>query len=264
VIRSSLMRIVTAAIGLSLFPVLSDQGAGAHAAEIKVLSANVFTGVLDELAGGFERSSGNKVIIGYETAGVIRNRVQAGEAADMTILPRPMLDVLAQQGRVVAGSIVDLAHSAVGVAVRTGAPKPDIGSVEAFRHALSAAASISYPDPAGGGATGILVRRVLDRLGMNAEVTAKTKYPPPGRFAAEVVANGEAEMAIAQPMEVLAQPGVDLVGLLPKEFQDPPSFTFAASLLVAAKAPEPTQALIRFLSGPAAAAKLKAKGMEPG
>ena len=263
-IKSSLVRMVAAAIGISLFPVLSDQGSGAHAAEIKVLSANVFTGVLDELASGFERSSANKVTIVYETAGVIRNRVQAGEFADMTILPRQMLDVLVQQGRVVAGSIVNLAQSAVGVAVRTGTPKPDIGSVEAFRHSLSAAASISYPDPASGGATGVLLARVLDRLEMSADLKAKTKFPPPGHFAVEVVANGEAEMAIAQPMEVLAQPGVELVGLLPKELQDPPNFTFSASILVAAKQPQSAQALIQFLSGPAAAAVLKAKGMEPG
>ena len=238
-------------------------GAGACAAEIKVLSANVFTGVLDELVSGFERSSGNTVTIVYETAGVIRNRVQAGEPADMTVLPRPMLDVLMQQGRVVTGGTVNLAHSAVGVAVRTGAPKPDIGSVEAFRQALSAAGFISYPDPAGGGATGVLLARVLDRLGMIAELKAKTKFPPPGHFAAELLANGEVEMAIAQPMEVLAQPGIELVGLLPQELQDPPNFTFSAGILVVARQPQAARALIRFLSGPAAAAVLKAKGMQP-
>jgi molybdate transport system substrate-binding protein len=263
VIRSSLVPILfSAAIGV-LFPILSNLGAGACAAEIKVLSANVFTGVLDELASRFEHSSGDTVIIVYETAGVIRNRVQASEAADMTVLPRPMLEVLMQQGRVVTGSTVNLARSAVSVAVRTGTPKPDIGSVEAFRQALSAAASISYPDPAGGGATGVLLTRVLDRLGMSAELKAKTKFPPPGHFAAELLANGEVEMAIAQPMEVQAQPGIELAGLLPQELQDPPNFTFSAGILVVARQPQAAQALIRFLSGPAAVAVLKAKGMQP-
>lgn len=256
-VRASFAGIVAAAIGLSFL------SAGAEAAEITVLSANVFTGVLDGLAVEFEHGSGTKVAIVYETAGMVRSRVQAGDFADMTILPRPMIDGLVQQGRVVAGSTVTLARSAVGVAVRTGAAKPDIHSVDAFKQSLSAASSISYPDPASGGATGVLLARVLDRLGMSAELRAKTRVPPPGHFAAELVADGRAEMAIAQPMEVLAQPGVDLVGLLPDELQDPPNFTFAAGILVAARQPQPAQALIRFLSGPAAAAVFKAKGMEP-
>src|SRR6266851_5278841 len=146
VMRNSLAAAVVAAIGISLSPVIVNHGV-AHAADIAVLSANVFTGVLDELADKFQQTSGHKVTIIYGTAGVIGSRVQAGAPGDATILPRPILDELLRQGTIAPGSIVDLARSAVGVAVRAGAPKPDIRSVDALKRALLTAKSISYPDP---------------------------------------------------------------------------------------------------------------------
>jgi molybdate transport system substrate-binding protein len=237
---------------------------GAVAAEIKVLSSNVFTGVLDEIGTSFERSAGHKLTIVYATAGMIRNRVQAGEIGDVTILPRPMMDEILRQGRIASGSIVDVARSAVGVAVRSGAPKPDISSVDAFKRSILAASSVSYPDPKRGGATGVLSTRILQQLGMTDELKSKTKFPPVGQFAVDVVARGDAEIAIAQPMEVLNQPGVRLVGLLPPQLQDTPNFTFCAGILALAKETEAAKALIQFLTGPAAASVLKAKGMSPG
>jgi molybdate transport system substrate-binding protein len=264
VIRASFGKIVAAAIGISLSPACPDQGAAARAGEITVLSANVFAGVLDELASGFERMSERKVTIIYETAGTIESRIHAGEFADVAILPKQMTDELVRQGKIIHGSSVNLAHSTLGVAVRAGASKPDIGSVDALKRSLLAVKSISYPDPKSGAATGVLFSRVLNRLGISADVKTKTRFPPPGHMAVDVVASGDAEIAISQPMEVLAQPGVELVGPLPSELQDRPSFTFSASIPVAAKEPQTAEALIRFLSGPAAAVVLKAKGMEPG
>jgi molybdate transport system substrate-binding protein len=264
VIRASFGRIVAAAIGISLAPACPDQGAAARTGEIKVLSANVFAGVLDELAIGFERASEHKVTIIYETASTIENRIRAGEFADVAILPRQMTDELLRQDKIIHGSSVNLAHSTVGVAARAGASKPDIGSVDALKRSLLAVKSISYPDPTSGAATGVLFSRVLKRLGISEDVQTKTRFPPPGHMAVDVVASGEAEIAISQPMEVLAVPGVELVGLLPSELQDRPNFTFSASVLVAAKEPQIAEALIRFLSGPAAAVALKARGMEPG
>ena len=255
---------ILSAIGLLFDPTPFSTGTAANAAEIKVLSANVFTGVLDGLFGEFERQSGHKVSFIYGTAGAIKTRVQAGEFEDVTILPRPMLDELLAQGRIAPGGIVDLARSTVGVAVRTGALKPDISTVDAFKRSLSAAKSITYPDPAGGGATGVLVARIFERLGLTADMEPKTKFPPPGQFGAEVVARGDAELAISQPMEVLTQPGTELAGLLPAELQDPPNFTFSISVMSVAKERQAGQALIQFLSGPAAASVLKTKGMEPG
>jgi len=139
--------------------------AAAYADEIRLLSANVFTGVLDEPIAGYERSAGQTVAIVYATAGAIRNRLRDGEAADVTILPRPMLGELQRAGKI-APDIIDLARSAVGVAVRAGSARPDISSVEALKNSLLAANSISYADPARGGATGILVTRMFERIGL--------------------------------------------------------------------------------------------------
>ena len=234
----------------------------AYADEIRLLSANVFTGVLDEPIAGYARSAGQTVAIVYATAGQIRNRLRDGEIADVTILPRPMIDDLQRAGKI-APDITDLARSAVGVAVRTGSARPDISSVEALKNSLLAANSISYADPARGGATGVLVTRVLERLGMTAEMKPKTRFPPGDEFAVDVVARGEAEIALAQPMEVIGQKRVELVGLLPPELQDPPNFTFAMAVLAAGKQQPAALALVQFLAGPAVASALKAHGMEP-
>jgi len=246
------------------FMILVAQTAIVRAAEIKVLSASVFTGVIDDIAVEFQRMTGNKVIIDYYTPAVVMNRIQANEPADVTILSRPLTDGLQQQGKVVPGSIVDIAHSAVAMAIRKGAPKPDISSVDGVKRALLAAKSITYPDVTRGGATGFLVTRVLEHLGIAEEMKPKTKYPRPGEFASAVLARGEADIAISQPMEVLAEAGIELVGLLPPELQSPQEFVFSASLLAGAKELKAAKAFIQLLSSPAAAPFLKAKGMQPG
>lgn len=122
--------------------------------------------------------------------------------------------------------------------MRSGAPKPDLRSVAAFKRLLAAAESITYPNPDRGGATGVLVRRVLQQLGMVDQVGAKTKFPPPGQFAAAVVAQGGAEIAISQPMEVLATPGVQLVGLLPAELRIRPTLCSHLASLLTPKNPK--------------------------
>jgi molybdate transport system substrate-binding protein len=232
-------------------------------AEIKVLSANVFTGVLDPLFSDFERSSGHKVVFVYGTAGSIRNQVQSDERGDVAIVTRPMMDGLEKTGKITRGTSVDMARSVVAVVVRSGGSKPDISSIDAFKKFLSAVTSISYPDPARGGATGVLFTNILERLSLAAEAKPKTKFPPPGHFAVELVAKGEAEVAIAQPMEALLQSGVEVVGPLPSELQDPPNFTFTVGKMTATKEPDAARALIAYLVGPVVQSALKSKGMEP-
>lgn len=234
------------------------------ASEIKVLSANVFTGVLDGLIGDFERSSGHKVVLSYATAGTIKKRVQSGEDGDVTIVTKPMMDELVRSGKVANGTAMDIARSAVAFVVRSGSAKPDISSLDALKRSLVAATSISYPDPTRGGATGVLFSGILERLSLVADVKPKTKFPPQGHFAVELVAKGDAEVAVAQPMEALRQPGVEIVGLLPPELQDPPNFTFVAGQMATAKEPEIAQSFIRYLVGPVVQSTLKAGGMEPG
>jgi molybdate transport system substrate-binding protein len=124
------------------------------------------------------------------------------------------------------------------------------------------AKSVAYADPAWG-LTGVLVQRVFERLGLTEEMRRKTKFPPIGQFAPGLVARGEAELAISQPMEILAQPGVEFVGLLPRELQDMRNFVFSAAILNGAKEPKAGKALMHFLAAPSSIAVLRAKGMEP-
>jgi molybdate transport system substrate-binding protein len=207
------------------------------AAELKVLSANVFTGVLDNVFSDFERSSGHKVQFEYVTAGKVGDRVQAGESGDIAIATRTILDELEKNGKIAGGTTQNLARSAVALVVRKGAAKPDVSSIDGFKRSLLAISSISYPDPTRGGATGILFTSVVERLGIAVEIKAKTKFPPSGHFAVELVANGEAAAAIAQPMEALLQPDVEIVGLLPAKLQTPRNFTFAAGVMATAREP---------------------------
>ena len=236
----------------------------ANAGEIKVLSANVFTGVLDDHFHAYERSSGNKIVFEYATAGKVGDRIQSGEQADVAISTKPIIDQLEAAGKIARGTSVELARSAVALVVRKGAAKPDISSLDAFKSALKSAHSVSYPDPARGGATGVLVTHNLDRLGLTDEIKPKTVFPKPGHFAVELVANGEVELAIAQPMEALLQPGVEIVGLLPSELQNPASFTFSAGELANAKDRTAAQALLEYLRSAPVQSALGSKGMEPG
>jgi molybdate transport system substrate-binding protein len=205
------------------------------------------------------------VTIDYGTAGAIAGRIQAGEAADVVIVSRAQLEKLEGQGKVAPGSRVNVAGVGIGVAVRKGAPKPDISSVEAFKHALSAAQSIGYVDPALGSSSGIYVAGLLDRLGLAQSLESKIRRV---RFEGAIeevfqgVAKGEVEMQIGQISEIVISPGVDLAGPLPPELQN--ATLLAAGVVTTSKASEAAKALIQFMSSPASAVVLKAKGFERG
>jgi molybdate transport system substrate-binding protein len=233
------------------------------AAEIKVLSAVAMKPALDDLAREFEQTSGHKVTVAYATAGIVRDRIRGGETVDVAIMPRSAFDPLLAEGKIDPGSATRVAQSLVAVAVRTGAPKPDISSVEAFKRTLLAAKSIVYPDPTKGGATGIHAARVIERLGITEQMKPKTTLTPAGEYA-EVLAKGEAEIAIVQPIVVMNFPGIDLVGPLPAELQNTTDFVFLAGIAASAKEPDAAKGFIQYLLTPAAAHVIKAKGMEPG
>ena len=239
------------------------QGASVEAGEVKVLSAVAMRAALDDLAPQFERQTGQKVVIAYATAGVLRDRIQGDEMVDVTILPRPAMDPLVAQGKVAADMVAIFARSAVSVAVRVGAPKPDISTVEAFKRAMLAANSVSYADPATGGGSGIHFASVLARLGIAEEMKPKTKLVP-GAESAQLVAKGEAEIAILNTPELLREPGVEVVGPLPAELQNPRDFVFFVGVGITAKEPGAAKMLIQYLLGPDAARVIKAKGLEPG
>src|SRR5712691_11238341 len=228
------------------------------AAEIKVLSAGAFKQVLLALVPDFERQTGHKVAIENDTVGALAKRIDGGAAFDVAVLTPAAVNELSGKGKMVAGSRADLAR--VGVVVKEGAPKPDIGSVEAFKRALVAAKSVAYIDPAAGGSSGIYVAGLLEKLGIAAEVKPKAKLIQGGAVA-EHVARGEAELGIHQISEILPVKGVTLVGPLPAEIQN--YTVYAAGLGANAKASDAAKALIKTLAGPAAGEVLKSKGMQP-
>jgi molybdate transport system substrate-binding protein len=231
-----------------------------EAAEIKVLASVALTSALNELAPQIERTTGNKLAIGYSLVADIRKRVLEGETADVIALSRPVMDELQKQDKLVPGSIADVAGIAVAVTARAGAPKPDISSADALKRSLLAAKSIVYADPAKGGLSGVYFARVLDRLGIAEQVKPKTILVP-GDQSADVVAKGEAEIGVAQTSEILPVADAQLVGPLPGELGL--VTVFSAGIGAGTKAPEAATSFIRFLTGPAAAPVLKSKGMDP-
>ena len=252
---------VVAAVAFSVSSFVSNQRAFGDATETKVLSAVAMKSALDELARDFERSSGHKITLAYAPVGAIRDRIQSGEAFDLAILPRPIVDQLGALGKIAADGQTVFARSAVAVCVRAGAPKPDITTVDSFKRTLLAASSVAYSDPAKGGASGIHSARVIDRLGIAEQMKPKTKLTGPD--AAEFVARGEAELCINQTMEILRTVGVELVGPLPADLQNTTDFVFAAGIGANAQQPGPAKAFIAYLRTPDATRVIKAKGMEP-
>jgi molybdate transport system substrate-binding protein len=230
------------------------------AAEIKVLTAGAFKQVLLALVPEFEKQTGHKVIVENATVGVLTKRIGGGEAFDLAVLTPRAVDDLTKQGKFADGSRQNLARVGVGVVVKDGTPKPDISSVDAFKKALIAAKSVAYIDPAAGGSSGIYVSGLLDRLGIAGEVKPKAKLIHGGAVA-DHIAKGEAEVGIHQISEILPVKGIVLVGPLPSEIQN--YTVYAAGIGTNAKQAEAAKALLKLLTGPAAADVLKSKGMEP-
>jgi molybdate transport system substrate-binding protein len=257
--RRSLVSVsTTVALGLALFGITS--GSTALAAEIKLLCAVALQPAMVGLMPDFEKSSGHQVTIAYGTAGAVADRVQKGEAADIVISAGPAIGQLQAQGKVVAEDRVIIAKVGVGVFVRKGAAKPDMSSADAFKSSMLAARSIAYPDPAGGGASGIYVASLLERLGIATEMKPKTKLFPPTEVLYASVASGEVEIGFNQISEILAQPTVELAGPLPSAIQN---FTqFAPGIVTGSTQTDSARALITFLSSPPAQTFFKAKGFE--
>ena len=230
---------------------------GATAAELRVLSGNGAKAAVRELCTQFERATGNTIKLHFEVNADLKKKIEAGEVFDVAILNPPVIDALVKEGKLVTGSRADIGRSGLGVAIRKGALKPDVSSVEAFKRTLLAAKSVAYP---GKGASGLYFVSLLDRLSIKAEMQGKLK-PMEAEDTVEVVARGEADMVVVVATRITGVPGVDYVGPIPEELQT--KIGFAAGLSAAAKEPDAARALIRFLSAPAAAQTLRAKGVEP-
>jgi molybdate transport system substrate-binding protein len=234
--------------------------APASAAEVKVLTAGAFKEVVRALVPDFEKQTGHKVTVDIDTAGGLKKRIEGGEAFDVAVITPAVVDDLAGKGKIAAGSQVNLASVGVGVVVKEGAPKPDISTVEKFKQALLAAKSVAYIDPASGGSSGIYIDKLLEKLGIADQIRPKAKLKKGGHVA-DLVVGGEAELGLHQISEIVPVKGAALVGPLPKDIQN--TTTYAAGLSASAKDSEAAKALIKAFAGPAAAAVLKSKGMQP-
>jgi molybdate transport system substrate-binding protein len=235
-------------------------GIAAEAAEIKVLSAAAFRQVMEDLGPKFERATGHKLAITFANLGAIVKRVQGGETADVVIIPRQGIDSFVKDGKAAAGNVTVIARSGIGVAVRKGAPKPDISSPEALKRTLLAAKSITYSNPADGGPGGPHFAKVLDRLGIAEEMKSKTVFPKSNSIGV-LVANGEAEIGVQQIQNLIPVAGIEIIGPLPGDLQE--TIVMAAAIMNSVKDANASKALVNFLRTPEAATVIKAKGMEP-
>jgi molybdate transport system substrate-binding protein len=206
---------------------------GAHAAEINALITTAMKAAIDELTPSLERASGHTLRVAYGPSGGLARRFNAGEPADFIAVDSNVLEELIKQGKVLPGR-TDIARTGIGIAVRKGAPKPDVSSPEALKRALIAAKSIGHTAPAGGGVTAMHVLKMFEKLG----VAAKTKLAaggPSGRVSV-LVSSGEAELGLQLVSELMSNPDVEVVGLLPADLQL--IAIIAAGISAGAKQPE--------------------------
>jgi molybdate transport system substrate-binding protein len=228
------------------------------AAELQVIAGGGITGSLNEIASLFERASGHKIIIQYGTMPELIKMATSGVAFDLSIVPKDVWEDPAARARLAPGPTRDVARVGIGVAVRTGAPKPDISTAEALKQALLTAQAVaSIP----ASATGAQLAGVYEQLGIANEMKAKTKAQPAPKQIVEAVANGEAELAVFL-LNVLIEPRLDVVGPFPADVQR--EVVYVVGIGAQSKEPEAANAFAHYLMSPAAIAVLKAKGMNPG
>jgi molybdate transport system substrate-binding protein len=238
--------------------VVCAQMAVVSGAELKIFGSRVTKMVMADLGPQFEQTSGYKPVVVTDVAAVMKRRIEAGEPFDLAVLVDFQADDLIKAGKLVAETRTDVMKAGIGVAVKRGAPKPDIGTVEAFKRALLEAKSITYLKE---GASTIYLDRLFARLGIAEALRART-VKPETETVSERVAQGEVELGLIVIPNILSVQGAELVGPLPQEVQSYIVFTAAAS----AQSPNQQAArdLIKLLTSPATVPVLKAKGMEPG
>jgi molybdate transport system substrate-binding protein len=220
------------------------------------MSSSAMKAALLELAPGFERATGHKVVASWIPGVDLMRRVKDGETGDLVIMQASAIDELIKLGRIAPGSRVDLAKSGVGVAVRAGAAKPDISSAAALKRALMAAKLIAYST----GPSGVYLAGLFQRLGIADELKARLRQVK-GEPVGAVVARGEAEIGFQQVSELLPVPGIDFLGPLPADIQQ--VTVFSSGLQVGTQAPAAAKALVEFITAPAAAPVIRKKGLEP-
>jgi molybdate transport system substrate-binding protein len=225
-------------------------------AEITVLGGMGVVSGLRDLAPAFEHMTGNKVIVQFEQTADLNQKITSGARADIAALQPQQVDAFIKDGKMVAGTRTNFAQAGVGVAVKAGARRPDISTVEAFKSAMLNANSIGYSR----GGSGIISAQVMEKLGIAEQLKAKTKFID-GIPVAEVVAKGEVEIGLQQINVIIPVKGADYVGPLPKQLQE--TVKFAAAMLTVSKQPEVARAFLKFIASAEAAPLLRKSAMEP-
>lgn len=249
---------IVATLAIGLFTTLLPQGGAAKAAEVNAMAGAALAGVIGELGPQFERTTGHKLVMQYGLSRTFKRKIEAGEEFDLVILSLETMDDLVKLGKIAAGPHTEIVRAGVGIAVRTGASKPDFNSVDAFKRSLLNAKAISYTP---GSETGEHLAKVFERLGIAEEMRTRTKPQQTTERIAQAVADGEAELAIAVTSSLLLVRGVELAGKLPPELQT--YLVFTAAVGVSTKHPEAAQAFVKYLTPPETAVVIKASGWEP-
>ena len=226
--------------------------------EIKVLSSIATREAYLELVPQFEKASGHNVATTWAGTTAIMQKMAAGESYDLIIISGTELDQLIRQGKVLAGSRVNLARCGIGVAVRAGAPKPHLSSTEDLKRALLAAKTVGYTS----GPSGVYMAKLIERMGIAAEIKPKFRSVPSGGTIGTIVAKGDCEIGFQQVSEIVHIPGVDFAGPLPPDVQH--VTVFCAGVQAGAANADAARSLASFLSGTGAAAVMKKHGLEPG
>jgi molybdate transport system substrate-binding protein len=253
--RDALSRCVLVA-GLILVPVLAFAQA-----EVRVFVGGAMTAPVKEAGATFAKSSGSTLVYVSDTTGALQKRLAAGERADVVIVAGPGMDMLVQDRFVVAESRVDLARALIGVAVKAGAPSPDLSTPDTFKASLLKARSVSYVNPASGGTSGTYFEGLLRRMGIAEAMKAKTVYRTQGSEVADAVARGEAEFGISFTSELQTNPGVKVAGALPAEIQLPT--IYSAAIAARAANGDAARGFLTTLAGAAGRAALIKAGLQP-
>jgi molybdate transport system substrate-binding protein len=225
---------------------------------VKVFSSIAVQPAVEVLLPGYR---GTRPEFVWNTAPALIERLQGGETADLLILNRAGMDAMQREGRILAGSETTLASSPAAIAVKAGAPHPDIATADALKRTLLAARAISYSDPQAGGASGIHFAKLIEQLGIAREVNAKNRFPPAAGLCARFLPTDEVELAIQQVPELKQVGGIEIVGPLPKPYDL--VTVFVAGIEKASATAAEARSLLDFLRTPAAATVFREKGLDP-
>ena len=232
----------------------------ASAAEIKVYSTVGVKSALEELAPKFEQTTGNKLNISWGLISSFTKKAQEGDVPDVLIVSRGGIDGLIKDGKIAAGAPT-LSKSIFAFGIKHGAPTPDISTVDALKKTLLAARAVGYTDPAAGGASGVHFVKMAEKLGIAADIKAKSKFPPTAGFVGTLLTSGEVDIAFQSKPELTTTEGVDVVGPPPGDLGQ--TVVYAAGVGAGAKDAAASNALVKFLASPEAQAVFKAKGFDP-